>query len=153
MKEEVFEIDYSLKRAIIRISIIISIILLIFFLLIFLFKQDPKKEKEIFYENSKGSFYSLNSSVKIQGIAKINKLQNKVFLKNFKITNNKNLVLKICDEFCENEIFISKLKGNTGNFKFEIPKKINVSNYFKFVFFDEKNDLNLAFFIIKEVLE
>ena len=53
----------------------------------------------------------------------------------------------------ENEIFISKLKGNTGNFKFEIPKKINVSNYFKFVFFDEKNDLNLAFFIIKEVLE
>ena len=151
MEAKNYDIDYSFKRAIFRILILIFCFLILYYFfnsLIF----NGEGEEEIFYENSFGEFFSLSQNVKIQGFVEIDLSQNKIFFKNFKITNNENLVLKICDEFCYEEIFITKLKSNVGNLEFEIEEEIEIEKYFKFVFLDEKKNSKLAFFLINENL-
>lgn len=159
-----YEVEYELKTLILRLLLIIIIIISIFSTYKYIknneineqkAKDFEKKADYNYYEelvitkNSKGSFNSLDSKVKVEGTLKLiseNGKQYLQFTNNFKITNNPNLFLYLSTTPTgKAKIEIGKLIGNIGVQKYEIIGNIDFSVHKYLVIIDSVSKQPLAY--------
>lgn len=143
-----YVIEYDLKKAILRILLLILVIFTIYLISSHIFEKknnlpvmlnhtliDAQEEIEsTIYANSIGDLFSKKENVFVEGevILKYEDSNPYLYLTNFKITNNKNLYIALSTNSKGNALIeISKMDANIGNFKYQIPEKIdlNVHNY------------------------
>ncbi len=148
MKRETDEyvVEYEIKTIIIRVTLLILLLFLSY--IIFTSLTNSKNEKSGLlnytlievnekkditqFGNSRGDLYSIKPNIYVQGDINIENENgtNILYLSNFKITNNKNLVITLSTTIKGlGLIEIGRLKGNIGNQKYIIPSNVDLTKH------------------------
>ncbi len=159
-------IEYNPKLAIFRLAIMFFLIFFIYITLSYLFSDKEEKANELnlelieiqekkeltFEENSRGEIFSLKENVFAQGSITFSEKEGKNYieLKDFKITNNKNLYLFFSTNVKgQSLVQITKLTANIGNLEYEIPTKVDLNIHKYILIRDTLNNENYAYSELK----